>query len=239
MTMSRKKLPRVLVLANNSLSDNNSNGRTLAGFLGGFDKNDIAEIYITGETPSPTVCDRFFRITDMDMVNVVKHHKKSVGGVVENHADSASIPTSTRKGRKSVAKLIARDLLWSTDLWWTDELRQWISEFNPEILLLFAGESLFTYRIAEKITREYTLNILKKEINGNNKKAVLITLIILVITMIVLFILEHANRNKKKKEMIKKIKEMNKKKEKLKKETKKESKKDVKVKKEEEEIEII
>ena len=97
---------------------------------------------------------------------------------------------------------------------------------------------------SKNITREYTLNILKKELNGSNKKAVLVALIILTITMIILFILEHTSKNKKKKEMIKKIKEMNKKKEKMKKEEKKESKKEIKKvskakKEEEEEIEII
>ncbi len=96
---------------------------------------------------------------------------------------------------------------------------------------------------SKNITREYTLNILKREINGSNKKAVLISLIILVITMIILFILEYKGKNKKKKEMIKKIKEMNKKKEKEKKENKKEAKEELKKKskskKEEEEIEII
>ena len=85
------------------------------------------------------------------------------------------------------------------------------------------------------ITREYTLNILKKSVNSNNKKLVLITLVILVITMIILFITELRGKNKKKREMIKKIKEMNKKKEK----TKKVSKKIIEKNPIEEEIEII
>ena len=95
----------------------------------------------------------------------------------------------------------------------------------------------------KNITREYSLNILKKTINGNNKIAVLITLIILVITIIILFIIEWRSNNKKKRETIKKIKEMNKKKDRQKKESKEKkviSKKE-KIKEEvkEEEIEII
>lgn len=84
------------------------------------------------------------------------------------------------------------------------------------------------------ITREYTLNIYEKKVDGNNKVAIVITLIILIITIIVMLFLELKGKNKKKRDMIKKIKEMNKKKEKEKKSSKKTVKKE-----KQEDIEII
>lgn len=151
--MRKKRLPRVLVLANNSLSDNNSNGRTLAGFLRDWDKKDLAQIYITSELPQSTVCERFYRITDNEVLNAVLKRKKNVGGIVQNDFLQKIVKSNTKKRKKNIAAIMARDMLWSTNVWWTDELKKWIADFKPEVLLLFAGESCFTNRMAAKISK--------------------------------------------------------------------------------------
>ena len=54
---------RLLLLANNPLSDSNSNGRTLKNFFSPEDREFLAQIYLQG-TPDLSACSRFFRVSD-------------------------------------------------------------------------------------------------------------------------------------------------------------------------------
>ncbi len=153
-----KNLPRVLVISNNSLSDSNNNGRTLSMFLSNWDKGDLAQIYISGEVPSSNVCDNFYRMRDKDVLKGLFNRSREVGGVIKNSNDKNSV-IKVQKIKKNVLKLIVRDLLWNSNVWWTDKLRYWIESFDPQLILYFAGESKFTYRIASRIKKEYDLPV--------------------------------------------------------------------------------
>lgn len=145
--------PKLLVIANNSLSENNSNGRTLAGFLKGWDKESIAQIYISGEIPSSNVCDNFFQITDSALLKGF-FKKNTIGKQVFNavEANNNSNANKLSKG-KSILKIVFRDILWGTNVWWNKRLKNWLNKFSPEIILFFAGESVFSYKMAMKIAK--------------------------------------------------------------------------------------
>ncbi len=148
-----KVYPNLLVIANNSLSENNSNGRTLAGFLKGWQKNNIAQIYISGEIPSSKVCDNFFQITDSDVLK--GFFKKNTIGKQVSNANEINNSVNVRKiiKGKTISKMIMRDILWGTNVWWNKKLRNWIRTFSPDIILFFAGESVFTYKMVMKIAK--------------------------------------------------------------------------------------
>ena len=150
--------PNLLVISNNSLSNNNSNGRTLAGFLHGWDKNNIAQIYVTGETPQSEVCDNFFRITDKDVIKGFLH-RNNIGGRVKNSPSADMTKPSGKKIKKTVFTISARDMIWNTGIWFGKKLKNWLDEFNPQLILFFAGESTFTFNIALKLSKAYNLPI--------------------------------------------------------------------------------
>lgn len=145
--------PKLLVIANNSLSENNSNGRTLAGFLKGWDKESIAQIYISGEIPFSKVCDNFYQITDRAVLKGL-FKKNTVGKKVFNAklTNNNSNARKLSKG-KSILKLLMRDILWGTNVWWNKRLKSWLHDFSPDIILFFAGESVFTYKMAMKVAK--------------------------------------------------------------------------------------
>ncbi len=147
------KYPNLLVIANNSLSESNSNGRTLAGFLKGWEKKNISQIYISGETPSSKVCDNFYQITDRDVLKGL-YKKNIVGKQVfnKNKSNNGSNVKKLIKG-KSILRMLMRDILWGTNVWWNKRLKSWLHDFSPDILLFFAGESVFTYKMAMKIAK--------------------------------------------------------------------------------------
>ena len=147
------KYPNLLVIANNSLSENNSNGRTLAGFLKGWEKKNIAQIYISGETPSSKVCDNFYQITDNAVIKGL-FNKNNVGKQVFNVVETNNNSNTNKLSKsKSILKLVMRDTLWGTNVWWNKRLKSWLDDFSPDIILFFAGESVFTYKMAMKISR--------------------------------------------------------------------------------------
>lgn len=145
--------PKLLVISNNSLSENNSNGRTLSGFLRGWDKDKIAQIYISGELPNSLVCDKFFRITDKALLKGFLN-RESIGEKVENSNEKAIQSNSrTVSAKKTITSIVGRDLLWGTNVWWNNKLKKWLKAFSPEVILFFAGESVFTYKMAMKISK--------------------------------------------------------------------------------------
>lgn len=156
----KKKYPNLLVISNNSLSENNSNGRTLSGFLRGWKKECIAQIYITGESPSSRVCEKFFRITDKEVLGGI-FNKNRIGQVIKNNENknSLAIPNNS-VGNKTIFKMILRDLIWSTNIWWNKNLKTWLDEFSPDVILFFAGESVFTYKITMKLAQFYNIPII-------------------------------------------------------------------------------
>ncbi len=147
------KYPNLLVIANNSLSENNSNGRTLAGFLKGWDKENIAQIYISGEIPSSNVCDNFFQITDSALLKGF-FKKNTIGKQVFNAVEANNNSNVNKRSKgKSILKIVFRDILWGTNVWWNKKLKNWLNNFSPEIILFFAGESVFTYKMVMKIAK--------------------------------------------------------------------------------------
>ncbi len=152
--------PNLLVISNNSLSDSNSNGRTLAGFLKGWPKEKLAQFYITGETPNSSVCDNFFRVTDKEMmVNIFR--KNRIGKTVCNSDKTAVVKAdiNSKLSKKTIFKIAARDIVWSSNLWWNKNLKNWLSDFSPQIILFFAGESAFTFNITKKIANYLNIPI--------------------------------------------------------------------------------
>lgn len=156
-----KKNNKILIISNNSLSDNNSNGRTLSSFLRNIPKENIAQIYITSEMPQSKVCDNFYQITDNDVIHGMLGRKK-IGRVLKEYKiqeiKNNDIPA--KRIKKTIFKMIIRDVFWMTNVWYTKELKQWINEFSPDIILFFAGESCFTYRIVFKIANINNIPIL-------------------------------------------------------------------------------
>ena len=149
----KSQYPKLLVMANNSLSENNSNGRTLAGFLKGWDKENVAQIYISGEIPSSKVCDNFFQITDSAVLKGL-FKKNTIGKQVFNavEVNNNSNVNKLSKG-KSIVKIVLRDILWGTNVWWNKNLKAWLKEFSPEVILFFAGESVFSFKMVLKIAK--------------------------------------------------------------------------------------
>lgn len=146
--------PRLLVLANNSFSKSNSNGRTLGSLLQGWPKDRIAQFCISSDGADFDVCENYFCVTDSDVFRSTLHLKASPR---RNLLDGNKIDANSRDGhvvhRKTTPKMFARNIAWQLGLWRGREFDKWIADFAPDIIMLQNGESYFMHSLAMKLAK--------------------------------------------------------------------------------------
>lgn len=149
---------RVLIISNNVLSNQNNNGKTLLSFFRNLPKNNIAQIYFSSETADYNLASGYYRITDLEIFNILsaKSKKKFAGGEVSDgvygfaHQQSAALINATSlKGLDSIR--LARELAWKIIRIDREGLSQWVKKINPDVIFFCAGDSVFAYRIYEMV----------------------------------------------------------------------------------------
>ncbi len=147
-------MKRLLILANNPLSDTNSNGRTLKNFFDPSDAASLAQIFISGKDPDFSACARFFRVSDGEVLRAFLK-RRSAGRVLtlEDAAPTVGAAPAGKGRRKTPLTLLLRDFLWSRKRW-RRAAEAWIDDLAPEAVLLQAGDSPFMYRWALDISKK-------------------------------------------------------------------------------------
>ena len=145
---------RVLVVSNNCFSPSNSNGRTLGNLFHGWPKECLAQMCIIAKDPAWDVCDNYYCIEDRTMLSAFLHGRKAVGRQLVKHELSASesstsVDTQRRNiGRKTLPKMLLRELVWSHKRWCSSDFERWVNGFQPEVVVLQFGDSSFMIDIA-------------------------------------------------------------------------------------------
>ncbi len=150
---------RVLVISHNVFGSTSNMGRTLANFFEGYPAECLAQLYFHSQHPTLNICDRYYRVTDFD---VLKKKKKETGMVFESEdikkdltndrIDSGRQAEIYQLGRKRKPYMyIARNLLWGTKKWKNQKLLNWIDSFDPQVIFFASGDYAFAYRIAMEI----------------------------------------------------------------------------------------
>lgn len=151
--------PRTLIITHNSFDDHKNNGKTLNTLFDGWDPDAIAQLFFLAEEPTSKYCKKYFRITDRDVVRAIfrLNGNKSCGQVVSNkdpgvteasQVHKTSFFSFTKQISNGIPARILRDLLWSTKVWKTKALIDWLKEFNPEVIFWGVGNSKFSADIA-------------------------------------------------------------------------------------------
>ena len=157
-----KEYKRLLIISHNSFSDTKSNGKVLTSLFRTWPRDKIAQLYFWNELPSETVCNRFFRLRDHDILKgnlsgqpaegtEVFNRISSLDDSASNDADRNSFISSiiyrVYANRMPIAELI-RDIMWRKSKYASTQLIRWIDEFKPEVVFLQGSYMSFAYRIA-------------------------------------------------------------------------------------------
>jgi hypothetical protein len=159
--------PKVLLVSHNVLSQTTNNGRTMSGFFKGWPVDKLAELYLNPEIPDSHICERYYRISDLDVLNSIVQFKRpgkrlTADDIKENITNNRTINEEQENlynlGRKRKPYMyIMRNILWGLNTWNTKDLNAWIDEFSPEIMVYVAGSFAYSYKIALYIAKSRKL----------------------------------------------------------------------------------
>lgn len=149
--------PKVLIISNNCFSKTGSNGRTLGNLFSHWDSDKIAQFYIHNEYPNHTKCSRYYQITDKEMIKSIFSRK--AGKIIsEKNDDILKSNLSSKNIRnKTVLKYLLRNYIWKLGKWYNPQFKKWIDKFEPDIVVLQAGDTPFMYQIARTISKDYRI----------------------------------------------------------------------------------
>lgn len=137
---------RILLITDEEWNDSVYGNNVLTNWFYGFDAY-FAQIYCSPGLPYNTICQRYFQVTDAQMVKSLCSNKKA-GGVIFKPTEADVIEKSKsnaqRKGIYGTMKkfslychtpiMMLRDLIWLTGRYDKKELRGFVDEFNPDIV---------------------------------------------------------------------------------------------------------
>ncbi len=167
MSVTTKRVPRVLIVARDPLSDTQNNGKTLAAFFRGWDRECLAQLYLRTAVPDFTVCDRFFQLHDFDLLRRLCGARDEGGREVR----AANVPKLLRRKeellrgrllgfcRRHMGPLLrlVKDLVWYLGGFKTRALREFLDDFDPEVVFFQSQNGVGDFALALWIVRERQL----------------------------------------------------------------------------------
>lgn len=176
-------MKRILLISHNALSLHNNNGKTLAAIFDGWEASSFAQLYFNNEIPESKSFNNFFRLTDTDILKkaILGFMIKPIGSVVPvGNKLNMGVMSKNKVGlltfikSNDSIKLLLRDIIFASNLWFSLPLKQWLYAFKPEHIFFLGGNSVFSFlvmkKIAEKLSISYDVYITDDYIlNVNNR----------------------------------------------------------------------
>lgn len=142
---------KILILSLEAWRDDTNGGNVLTNIFSGLDA-EYAQIYCSSGAPSNGVCHRYFQMTDAMAINNVLH-KHTMGRIinldevaeVENYSTDKAICRVKKIGNFDVLR-VARELVWAFSHYINEDLKDFILDFDPDII--FAPHYGVTYMLS-------------------------------------------------------------------------------------------
>lgn len=127
-------------------------GKTLSAYFKGWDRDNIAQLYIHAETPTDGMCANYYRITDKEAIRSIVTRKSgdilNISSSAEQKMSNRTVTCYQRGRRRTPAIYLARNLWWKLSAWKTKKLLNWVDAFSPDAIFFASGDYAFMYRIA-------------------------------------------------------------------------------------------
>ncbi len=168
-----EKNPKILIVSHNPLSDTQSNGKTITSLLSFCPKESLAQLYFTMDTPDFTICDRFFRISDLDILKNFFMIKKDVGTVItkeyskkikgeKEHLHHNFFYSFIRKLFVSKISIMTtlRDYIWKNSEYYSKSFEKWLEEINPDIIFFQSSNCCFAFEFVYEICKKKNIKVI-------------------------------------------------------------------------------
>lgn len=164
--------PRVLVISHNPFSDTQNNGKTLTAFFKGWPKDKIAQLYLTLDKFDNSVCESYFRFSDLEVLKGLKN-RENIGKAMsknENQLDNEKEIAHRSKIymlirnlflRRSYFLYSIRNMVWSIVKPWNKvNFIDWINNFKPEVIFFQSSNVYKVFDMVEDIRRQYNIPLI-------------------------------------------------------------------------------
>lgn len=151
---------RILVLGINSWDTRNAVGNSLSNWFDGWNDCEFAFMYTRSAPPNNTCCRKYYQVNFFDIIRNLFTPEK-IGtpftGSSKSFPAGAGVETSvvyrsSGKLRDVIKKIV--ELAYSTGIWFNRKTKNYIREFNPDIVFTFILGDAFRYKILKFIKAE-------------------------------------------------------------------------------------
>lgn len=148
------KIKNILVISNNCFSESDSNGRTLGNLFWGWPKEHLAQMCVISRDPNWKLCNNYYCIEDKTVLKAFIHFGKAKGRcLTETTKDAKQVETNVNTvranvGKKTLGKVVLRELVWAWKRWNSKSFQIWVEDFNPDLVVLQFGDSVFMLDLA-------------------------------------------------------------------------------------------
>lgn len=159
-----RNMPKVLVIGINAWRVEGTT-HTLMDIFSNWDPERLALIYTRSDYPNTSVCNRFFQISEEQIIKSVFKPWMKVGRVVGNQlVDKYDKDVSVEHKRYSLAHKkkssllpLLREIVWKFGKWKTKALKDFVLDFEPDIIFIPIYPTVYMGRI-----QQYIANLTKK-----------------------------------------------------------------------------
>lgn len=155
----KEELPKVLVIDVNGWRED-AGSNTLRDIFRCWDPDRLALIYTSSQMPSTEVCHHYFQISENQVLKSVYHPTMRVGCIVNNTLSNDSEDAKRERERYTQAHKnhskwlrLAREVVWKLGHWKTKALKQFVLDFDPDIIFVPIFAYAYMGRIQEYIIR--------------------------------------------------------------------------------------
>lgn len=139
-----QKHPKVLISTVDCWNDK-IGANTMSSLFDDYNVEKIANIYIRADIPNSQVCERYFQISENNVMKSIFKRNTITGRVfsgkdenldeevIKNKNKEKSVYTFFKKYRLWIF-LFAREIIWKAGRWKSKELNEFVDDFNPDVL---------------------------------------------------------------------------------------------------------
>ena len=160
--------PKILIISRNTWNDNLGTSSTLTNMFSDYDPEKLAHIYIETKSPETCHCYLFFQISEISLIHKLFKWNTKTGFAFDirqlkkeiNDTSIARQETATMqyvRSHRSYLFSFAREILWAINGWKSKELRDFIHDFDPDVIWMDGSPLPLMNRLYN-----YVLNIAKK-----------------------------------------------------------------------------
>ncbi len=159
MMKSKEELPKVLVIDVNGWRED-AGSNTLRDIFRCWNPDRLALIYTSSQMPSTEVCCHYFQISENQVLKSVFHPTMRVGCVVKNTLLNDSEDAKRERERYTQAHKnhskwmrLAREVVWKMGHWKTKALKEFVLNFNPDIIFVPIFQYAYMGRIQNYVIK--------------------------------------------------------------------------------------